>query len=926
MSVVGAVTGSSVSARLFGPPRIERDGETVGVDTRKAIALLAYLAVTGRPHSRDHLAALLWPDADQSRARSALRRTLSTLNSALGGRGLRIERESLALAPDEIDLDVLSFRSLVAAGDPGSLRRAAALAAGEFLSGFVVRDSAEFDDWQLQAADELKREVGDVLERLVSGALETDPDAALTYAQTWVDLDELHEPAHRALMRAYARKGDRSSALKQYRTCVAALERGLGVEPLEDTSELYESIRENRDDVVASQVPRTPLRSGRAVQALPLVGRDAEIDELQRAFTSSATDGRLIVIGGEPGIGKTRLAGELVERVRSLAGLVVEATCHPEEHLMAFGTIVEILRGIPRERLDAAPYDALVETSRVLPDLGRELVPGALGAEPPVVRDSPAARRRLVESVATVITHATSGVVPTVIVVDDAQWIDASSLEILRFVVRRLRGWSLCLVMTWRTEEVPPAHALRRMLADAERVGLATGIILQRLTEQDVDELVRLTGTDDGIAATLFAETAGVPFFLSEYIKSGERLPSGVRDLLASRVANVSAAASQVLTAAAVIGRAFDPRTVREASGRSEDEVVGALDELVASGLLAETGDAYDVTHPKLREFVYEDASLGRRRLLHARIAKALVRASRRRPELHALVAQHFERAGDEDAAAEHFRVAGAHARGVYANAEALAHLRSALALGPPDAALHEAIGDLLTLDGRYGEAIAAFEKAAALGGDLAVVGRKLGDVRQRLGDWDSAEAHYLEAEQALDPGPQRVRVLAERALNAHRAGRADLARELASRASADARAADDARALAQAHNVEGILASHGGDGAAARRHLQASLDYAEATGDPGAEAAALNNLALALRMEGATDIALSNAYASLEICTRIGDRHREAAVHSNIADILHDLGRPDEAIEHVKVSAAILMDVGEPDEPQPEIWKLVEW
>lgn len=923
MDSKAAVTDASVSVRLFGPPRIERDGESVAVDTRKAIALLAYLAVTGRPHSRDHLAALLWPEADQARARSALRRTLSTLNSALGGRGLLIEREALGLVADAIDVDVLTFRRL-ASGDAESLRQAAELARGPLLDGFVLRDSAEFDDWQLQASDEVTREVGEVLERLASDALDTDPEAALAYAQAWVALDELHEPAHRALMRAYARKGDRTSALKQYRACVAALERGLGVEPLEETTELYEAVRqglgrENRDAVVAPSRARAPVERFRASAELPLVGRATELEVVQRAIASSGTDGRLVVIGGEPGIGKTRLADELLASVRGRAGIVARVTCHPEEQVMAFGTIVEIVRALPRARIDAVPHDALVEASRIVP----ELVPARVGAEPATAPDSPAARRRLVESVGRVITAASSSVTPSVVVIDDAHWIDASSLEILRFVVRRLRGWSLCLVMTWRTEEVPPAHPLRRMLADAERDDLATGVTLQRLTPDDVDELVRLTDVDADIAATLYAETAGVPFFLAEYIKSGERLPSGVRDLLASRVARVSRSASQVLTAAAVIGRAFDPRTVREASGRSDDEVVRALDELVAEGLLADVGDTYDVTHPKLREFVYEDASLGRRRLLHGRIAKALIRSARRRPELHALVAHHFERAGDEDAAAEHFRAAAEHARSVYANAEALTHLQNALALGEPDAELHEAMGDLRTLDGRYGEAIASFEKAAALGADVGTVGRKLGEVHQRLGDWDAAEAHYAEAEQALAPGRQRARVLAERALNAHRAGRFDLARDLASRAADDA---DDRRSLAQVHNVQGILASHRGDGAAARRHLQASLEFAEATADAGAEAAALNNLALALRMEGATDLALSNAQASLEICTRIGDRHREAAVHSNIADILHDLGRPDDAMDHLKASVAILADVGEPGEAQPEIWKLVEW
>jgi tetratricopeptide (TPR) repeat protein len=261
----------------------------------------------------------------------------------------------------------------------------------------------------------------------------------------------------------------------------------------------------------------------------------------------------------------------------------------------------------------------------------------------------------------------------------------------------------------------------------------------------------------------------------------------------------------------------------------------------------------------------------------------------------------------------------------VFANAEALAHYRSALALSDEGAAaLHEAIGDLLTLQGAYRDALASYETAAAVGSSPDVE-RKLGSVHHRLGDWDAADGHFAEAlEQAQDAG-RRARVLADRSLNAHRAGRRSEARALARDAFRAATEDGSPRALAKAHNIAGIVASSVGDAVEARDHLEASLDSAESLGDPAAIAAALNNLALALRSED-LGRALDLEQRALELCARIGDRHREAALHSNLADLLHAAGRSGEAAEHIRESAAIFADVGSPDELHPEIWKLVEW
>ena len=234
---------------LLGPPRVERDGKQIELDTRKALALLAYLAATGQPQSRDRLAALLWPDADTERARGALRRTLSTMRSAVGSEALRTD--GLRVSLDDVDVDVRRFRTLIA---DGRLEDAVAAYTGDFLSGLAVRDSVEFDDWQSAVSEELRRALAGVLERLSLGA--SGGPAAIAYARRWVTIDPLHEPAHRALMRLLAAAGERSAALRQYRDCAQLLDRELGVTPLSETTTLRDAIERGEESPAAPTRPR----------------------------------------------------------------------------------------------------------------------------------------------------------------------------------------------------------------------------------------------------------------------------------------------------------------------------------------------------------------------------------------------------------------------------------------------------------------------------------------------------------------------------------------------------------------------------------------------------------------------------------------------------------------------------------------------
>ncbi len=249
MTVRKPLRKGRVRIDLFGAPRIERGGVSIAPDTRKALALVAYLAVTKRAQARDRLAALLWPEADAERARGALRRTLSSLRTALGGEHLVTDGHRVALDED-VDCDVTRFRALAA---EGRLGEAAEAYAGDFLAGFSLRGEAlEFEEWQLAEADALRRELSGVLERLAQQ--DADPERAIAAAKRWVAIDPLHEPAHRALMRLYARAGDRSAALRQYRECARQLDRELGVSPLPETVALRGAIEQGE----LEPAPRPP--------------------------------------------------------------------------------------------------------------------------------------------------------------------------------------------------------------------------------------------------------------------------------------------------------------------------------------------------------------------------------------------------------------------------------------------------------------------------------------------------------------------------------------------------------------------------------------------------------------------------------------------------------------------------------------------
>ncbi|MCJ7711456.1 MAG: AAA family ATPase, partial [Chloroflexi bacterium] len=654
--------------------------------------------------------------------------------------GLVVDRSAVALDPSAFEVDVWRFEEALAVARGhehpgaelcpicrGALREAAALDRGEFMAGFALRDSEEFDEWQLTEGTSFRRELAAVLERLARGETAARSwAAAAPAARRWLELDSLHEPAHRLLMEVLARSGEPAAALAQYRDCVRILDRELGVAPLTETTGLAAAIRAGRLSGPPPQLPASESAASStggpaAPAAIRLVGRDAEMALLVEAYRAVGPDGRILLVEGEAGIGKTRLGSALSDVVRSAGGAVLAAGAYPGEAGIAFGPIVELIRtglAMPdaADRLRAVRPDLLAEAARLVS------LPGVPATVASASSPDPYGRARLLEALAGVIAALVAGPVPGLVWLDDVGWADASTIELLGYITHRLRGGPVALLVTARSEDLS-AGTRDRIFGTADRDGRVVRVQPGRLGRSDVAALAAasLGGRAEAERVdSLFDRSEGLPLYVIEALAApdpaGDTIPGGVTALLRARLDSVGEVASQVLSAAAIIGRSFELELVRAASGRTVDETVDGLDEAVRRGLVREIGQEfggdirYDFSHGLLRDLAYDGLSLARRRLLHARVAAA-VRTAGMAPgsevDRWSLIARHETEAGRSAQAADAHRRAGDLARSVFANAEAREHLEAALALGSGAVVeLHEGLGEVLTLLGDYDGAI----------------------------------------------------------------------------------------------------------------------------------------------------------------------------------------------------------------------------
>lgn len=912
----------TLELRVLGPPEVLAGGNLVQLETRKTVALLAYIAIEG-PQRRDVLDVLLWPESDAKHARGALRRTLSAVRRALGAGCLADGGQEVGLEVD-VELDLYRVEETLAQvanparpEDAGRLRRLDVAHRGRFLEGFELLDAAPFERWRSTMEERVRRRHATVLERLCQAHTSAgDLGLAVEAAERRLALDPLHEPSHQQLMLLHTWRGDRARATAQYRWCVRVLGQELGVSPLQRTDELHRAILngavpEPRAARV-TEATKGPARPGR----LPVVGRDRALARLHELRAMSSERGRFLVVRGEAGIGKTRLLEEFAGGTEAAGGRTMILRAEPSERTVAYAPLLRplltLLSGGPE-----LPDDLRREVGRLVP------VAAAQGELPPLA--SAAARTRFVDAITEVLLRGVAGAVPGVLGIDDLDLADEETRELVSYLVSKLDEHRILVVASWRRGGEHERH-VEQLLRRGTPV-----LDLERLGPDEVSELARTVGAE-GSAAALYAESEGVPYLVVSYLAARTddadwELPSSGRDLVRARLAPLSDVARQVLTAGAVLGRTFELATLDRVSGRGERELVDALDELLARYLLTEvaTGDGaveYAFTHDKIRVVVEDDTSLARRRLLHGRAADVL----RHGPVVPAArLARHLAEAGRETEAALAHGDAGRHASQLYANAEAAEHLEAAVRLGHPDAAqVLVELGDVLVRLGRYSEAADRYTRAASRLADPAVAEHRLGALRLREGDRLGARTH-LEAALQAGPAPDREALLrVDLALTHLRSSDPDAAASEAKVALDLAEASTDRRAVARARNLLAVISRRRGELEEAKQHLRASLQVVDIDDDE--RVAALNTLALVLSDAGEHDAAIVAGSEALESGRAHGDRHQEGALLNNLADVLHASGRTAEALDLQREAAEAFAGVGDDPAAHPEIWRLVEW
>jgi class 3 adenylate cyclase len=432
------------------------------------------------------------------------------------------------------------------------------------------------------------------------------------------------------------------------------------------------------------------------------VGREKEMDELRAGLEDSLSGrGRLLMLVGEPGIGKTRTSEEFATYARLRNVQVLWGRCYEGEGAPAYWPWVQLIRSYVHDRepkeLMSQMGPGAADIAQVVSEV-RERLPG-LPAPPTLEPEQ--ARFRLFDSITTFLKNA-SGVQPLVLVLDDLHWADKPSLLLLQFLAKELRGSRLLVLGTYRDVELRRQHPLAQTLGELNRENLSQRVLLRGLTENDLRRFVEVTaGTSppDALVKAVYKETEGNPFFVNEIVRLlvadgrlehaesvkewSVTIPQSVREVVGRRLDHLSEECNKVLTTGSVIGREFARRLLEKVSEVKGDRLLEALEEAMGARVIAElprTPDQYWFSHALIRETLYEELSTTRRVRLHRQIGEALeeLDAEGNLPQL----AYHFCEAapgGDVDKAIHYAGRAAERSLSLLAYEEAAGHYERAL-------------------------------------------------------------------------------------------------------------------------------------------------------------------------------------------------------------------------------------------------------
>lgn len=811
---------------LLGTPKLVSGGQSLKFQAPpKTLPLLAYLLLHRKEMvDRQQAAFTLWPDCDENSARANLRRHLHWLGRCLPpGKDepwLIAGPSSLQWNPkSNYSLDVAEFEEY--AGRSEDLEKAVDLYCGDLLEGF-------YDDWIFFDRERLRELYLSTLGKLVFRyRADGRFNDAIRCAQLLLARDPLREDAVRQLISVRYEAGDRAGAIAEYNRFSRLLAGEVGVPPMPETESLYRVIlRQGRlpGEHTPAASPDSSEKLAATPSLLPFVGRETEMVSLSSLWTRAARSrgGCLVLIGGEAGVGKTRLMRELSLAVENQGGRILLGAVKPEEH-SPYEAIVEMLRSsLPLMSSLADEPACLSVLSALLPELKEMISLPVL----PVLRPDQD-KQRLFASVAECLQRF-SEPRPVFVILEDLHWARESTLELLEFIARSLCGQPVLIVGTYRENETPRKHPLRAVRRRLEKENAVEHIALRRISAQAVEDLLSRLPQFEGrydlacTAKTLFEASDGNPLFIGFLLQIllergeilDEDLPKDLMDMIDQRLGVLSSEARAYGEIASVLGPSFEAELVQEVGGWSESDAIDALSELLDSQFVRDKKSSSEFTfaHHLVQAALYQSIPAQKRKSRHLRAAEIMEdMAGEAVEELSGMLAFHFDRGGASLRAVPYYMKAAQVYQKTFAYEEALTAIQRALKL------LDTLPEDSITLGHRF---------------ELLALREQIYDVRaNRDEQWNDLEHMDLIARQLRDPQKElyvlRSKILFKR-VTSDRQGEGQLVNLLKQRAQEET----DITWKVESLESEGIYFKLMNDHKAAAERLEQALRLREQSGD----------------------------------------------------------------------------------------------
>lgn len=662
---------STLHIRLLGDFNLTyADAPIPRVNADRLQALLAFILLhSDAPQSRQQVAVQLWTDTTDTEAKANLRRRLHELRQILphADEFLQIETKTLQWnTQSPCRCDVAEFEAAIAqakeyeqSGDFSNARQALEKAANLYAGDLLPTC---YDDWITTRREQLRQQAIQVLHRLTSLLAEQgEIQPAIDFAQRLLRLDPLYETAYADLMRLHAQMGDRASALRVYHQCMTVLREELGVDPSPATCKLYQQLLtleespapspSNATDIVTKPLAASPPAfvvrpsASSKLPQFPLIGRELEWQTLQQWITDSQTDvpPSLVLIQGEPGIGKTRLLEELTQRLWIGDGCVLWGRAFESEMLRPYGVWVDAFRSIQADEFLSDLATLLLDTENS--------ASGTLD------------RGRLFDAAVQFIHQLAVHRSPVLVVLDDIQWLDEASVAFLHYASRLLSKAPVQFVCAARKQELAENLSVYKFLQALHREHRIQVLELLPLSQTHTAELTQQLGVEVD-ADRVFTDSGGNPLFVLEIARallqqegSAPGQFGNLETLIQGRLFQLHEAARDLVPWAAALGRSFSPTTLACVTDSPLPRLLTAIEQLeqhgiIRPGSILQGEISYDFVHDIVRQVAYQQISAPRRQLIHVHIAHALNALVSSDSALINDVAHHASLGGDHPLAA----------------------------------------------------------------------------------------------------------------------------------------------------------------------------------------------------------------------------------------------------------------------------------